>query len=59
MARKPPSKVVSELRSQTLAIRIKPSVKDALAEYAYRERSSASLIAEIAIEDFLRKKGAL
>ena len=52
-------KEAPELRAATLAIRIKPRVKDALAEYAYKQRLSSSLVAEQAIEAFLKRRGVL
>ena len=59
MARKPKEEKELELRSAALAIRLKPSVKEALAEFAYQKRTSSSELAETAIEEFLKRKGAL
>ena len=52
-------KLESEPRSGNLSVRIKPSVRAALEEAAHQERRTASALAEIIIEEWLRARGFL
>jgi hypothetical protein len=58
-AAKPGRPKAAEARSIAFAIRIRPSVKAALAEAALADQRPLSAMAEIAIQEWLKMKGFL
>ena len=54
---KPPP--VDEKRSSNVAVRLRPSVKEALDAVSKGERRSVSAMMEIMVEDWLRERGHL
>jgi hypothetical protein len=51
--------IEDEARSANVAVRLKPSVKNALDSVAKGERRTVSALLEIVIENWLKEKGFL